>query len=98
MSKSDLVYLIWNLEDDTEEMQEVFAEIESISQNEFFAAAQTGLHAQHKIRIWESDYEEQPLVALTENGKRYTVYRTYASGNGKIELYLRDKTGGGNEK
>lgn len=98
MSKEGYVYLIWELDGGADEVQETFAEIESVSQKEFFAAAQSGLKAQYKIKVWESDYNDQLLVALSPKGKRFHVYRTYAPGDGKIELYLEDKVGGGRGK
>lgn len=87
----EIVTLIWPLDEEAEEKTEAFAEVESISQSEFFAAAQNGYKAQYKISIWDSDYSKQPLVEI--GGVRYSVYRTYRRADGKIELYLTDKIG-----
>jgi hypothetical protein len=86
----DIITLVWQTEDG-EEKTEVMASVESVSQSEFFAAAQTGFKAQYKVSFWENDYDGQPLVEVG-NG-RYTVYRTYSRNDQKIELYLTDKAG-----
>ena len=98
MGKDGIVYLVWELDEGDDEAQETFAEIGSIRQSEFFAAAQSGIRAQYQIKVHESDYDGQTLVAFTPKGKRYTVYRTFAPGDGKIELYLSDKVGGNRGK
>ena len=69
----------------------VFADVQSISQNEFFKAGQTGLKPQYKILIWCFEYDGENAVEL--NGERYTIYRTFLRADEKIELYLTQKVG-----
>ena len=70
--------------------QEVFCEILSISQSEFFEAAQSGLKPQYKIKMWAEEYGGQDEVRIGD--EYFTVYRNYTV-NGMIELYL-EKRGG----
>lgn len=95
---NDVVYLITKkyLEDeigqDVSEIteQEVFCEILSISQSEFFEAAQSGLKPQYKIKVWAEEYGGQDEVRIGDDF--FTVYRNYTV-NGMTELYL-EKRGG----
>lgn len=70
--------------------QEVFCEILSISQSEFFEAAQSGLKPQYKIKLWEEEYDGQDEVRIGD--EYFRVYRNYTV-NGMTELYL-EKRGG----
>lgn len=70
--------------------QEIFCEILSISQSEFFEAAQSGLKPQYKIKLWEAEYGGQDEVRIGDD--YFTVYRNYTV-NGMTELYL-EKRGG----
>lgn len=70
--------------------QEVFCEILSISQSEFFEAAQSGLKPQYKIKVWAEEYSGQDEVKIGD--EYFTVYRNYTV-NGMTELYL-EKRGG----
>lgn len=92
----DIVTLIWPIDAGSEDKTDVFARVESISQTEFFAGAETGLKPEYKISLWADDYSGQPLVIA--RGKRYSVYRTYTRPDQKIELYVSDKAGVRNGK
>lgn len=95
---NDIVYLVTKKyeEDDIGQdisvrtEQEVFCEILSISQSEFFEAAQSGLKPQYKIKLWEAEYGGQTEVRIGDD--YFTVYRNYTV-NGMTELYL-EKRGG----
>lgn len=95
---NDIVYLVTKKyeEDDIGQdisvrtEQEVFCEILSISQSEFFEAAQSGLKPQCKIKLWEAEYGGQTEVRIGDD--YFTVYRNYTV-NGMTELYL-EKRGG----
>ena len=93
-----IVTLVWPLDAGSEETCEVFAQVESVGQREFFAAAETGLKPEYKVSVWAEEYTGQPVVIV--GGKRYSVYRTYLRTDGKIELYLSEKAGvrGGKEQ
>ena len=68
----------------------VFCEVDSISQTEFFAAENTELNPEYKFTIFFGDYDGQDLVKF--NGARYSVYRTYRTGD-DLELYTERKIG-----
>ena len=85
------VILVHEIDEETTEETEVFATVESIGQSEFFAAQQSGMHAELKIVVWASDYTGEPLCEI--QGKRYNIYRTYMRRDGKTELYLGEKVG-----
>jgi hypothetical protein len=96
--RDDVAYLISTqiTEDDIgnqieqEVRKEVFCTVESISQTEFFQAAQNGLKAQLKVIMSEFDYSGETVV---EYQKRYSVYRTFLRNDERIELYLTEKAG-----
>lgn len=87
----EIVTLVCEIDAEIEETQEVFATVEGIGQQEFFAAAQAGFKAEYKITVWQSDYEGQNIVEF--NNQRYSVYRKYPRSDEKIELYLSTKIG-----
>lgn len=74
----------------TESERTVFAEVESISQSEFFAAADTELNPEYRFRIFFGDYKDEEILEYQE--KRYAIYRTYRSGD-YMELYTERKVG-----
>lgn len=75
----------------TESAREVFCQQHSISQSEFFDAGRFGLHPQHKLTVFEGDYQGETIAEL--DGVRYSVYRTYLGKSDCIELYLGRKAG-----
>lgn len=74
----------------TETERTVYCEVDSISQTEFYAAANTELNPEYKFTIFFGDYEGEDLVLF--NNKRYSVYRTYRTGD-DLELYTERKIG-----
>lgn len=74
----------------TETEKTVFCEVDSISQTEFYAAATTELNPEYKFTIFFGDYEGEEVVVF--NGARYSVYRTYRTGD-NLELYAERKIG-----
>lgn len=68
----------------------VFCEVDSITQSEFYQAANTELNPEYKFTIFFGDYDGQPLVDY--NGVRYAIYRTYRTGD-NLELYAERKVG-----
>jgi SPP1 family predicted phage head-tail adaptor len=75
----------------TESKREVFCQQHSISQSEFFEAGRSGLQPQHKLTVFEGDYQGETIAEL--DGVRYSVYRTYLGKGDCIELYLERKAG-----
>lgn len=74
----------------TETMFDVFCEIDSITQSEFYAAANTELNPEYRFRVFFDDYDGQSVLEF--DGKRYGIYRTYRSGD-YMELYAERKVG-----
>ena len=77
-------------EEYTETDKTVFCEVESISQSEFYAAANTELNPEYRFSVFFGDYSGEDLVKY--HGVRYAVYRTYRPGD-YIELYAERKVG-----
>lgn len=75
----------------TETGREVFCQQHSISQSEFFDAGRNGLHPQHKLTVFEGDYQGETVAEL--DGVRYSIYRTFQGKGDFIELYLGRKAG-----
>lgn len=74
----------------TETEKTVYCEVDSVSQSEFFAAENTELNPEYRFTIFFGDYDGQSLVKF--NGARYSVYRTYRTGD-DLELYTERKIG-----
>lgn len=69
---------------------EVFCEVYSISQNEFFSAGKEGFRPSFRFDIFFDDYEGEQIVEY--NGKRYFIYRTYQRDD-TMELYVEMRVG-----
>ena len=74
----------------TEVETTVFCEVDSITQTEFYQAANTELNPEYKFTIFFGDYNGQPIVEY--NGLRYAIYRTYRADD-NLELYVERKIG-----
>ena len=74
----------------TEVESTVFCEVDSITQTEFYQAANTELNPEYKFTIFFGDYSGQPIVIY--NGVRYAIYRTYRADD-NLELYVERKIG-----
>ena len=74
----------------TEVETQVFCEVDSITQTEFYQAANTELNPEYKFTIFFGDYDGQPIVIY--NGVRYAIYRTYRADD-NLELYVERKIG-----
>lgn len=74
----------------TETKKEVFCEVYSISQNEFFSAGKEGFRPSFRFDIFFDDYEGEQIVEY--NGKRYFIYRTYQRDD-TMELYVEMRVG-----
>ena len=74
----------------TETENSVYCEVHSITQTEFFAAANTQLEPAYKFTVFFGDYNGEETVKY--NGVRYAIYRTYRTGD-YMELYAERKIG-----
>lgn len=55
--------------------REIFAQVESVGRNEYFAAGQNGIRADYRFRVFAAEYHGERECEY--NGERYTIYRTY---------------------
>ena len=65
-------------------------EVDSITQSEFYQAANTELNPEYTFTIFFGDYKGEPLVEF--HGVRYAIYRTYRADD-NLELYTERKIG-----
>ena len=99
MDRSDVINLLQvNKEQDdygrwieTYTKTQVFCQVESIGQREFFEAGRNGLNPSMKFVVFFGDYNNEPVVEY--KGQTYAVYRTYLTKNDKMELYVERKGG-----
>lgn len=75
----------------TENDNEVYCEVDSITQTEFYAAANTEIQPEYRFTVFFGDYGGQAVVEY--HGVRYAIYRTYRAGD-YMELYAERKIGG----
>lgn len=66
----------------------------SVYQSEFFKADQAGLRSQGVIEMSSFDYSGEKLLLV--DGHEYTIYRTYAVGTDRIQLYYGERVGNTN--
>ena len=100
MDRSDVISLV-NLEhvqDDngvwtaSEVETEVYCDVRSITQTEWFNAGRNGIeHPSFCFVLNRNEYAGQEVVKY--NGQYYGVYRTYAAKNENLELYCEAKGG-----
>ena len=70
----------------------VYAQIDSISQSEFFEAGRLGFQPEFRAVIYDFEYNNEPIVKF--NGNLYSVYRTYyINGADQVELYCTERGG-----
>jgi len=77
-------------EEATDTESTVFCEVASITQTEFYAAADTQLNPEFRFTVFFGDYNGEQIVIY--NGVRYSIYRTYRTGD-DLELYVERKIG-----
>ena len=80
----------YGIEEMTETERTVFCEVNSITQTEFYAAANTEFNPEYKFNVFFGDYEGESLLAFNDN--RYSIYRTFRTGD-YMELYAERKVG-----
>lgn len=76
---------------DTPKEREVFCEVSSVSQSEWFEGGRTGLNPALRFRMFAPDYQGEKT--LKYNGTEYTIYRTYVDRNETIDLYTEQRKG-----
>ena len=99
MDRSDVINLISQTRTQDElgrwrpvtSSREVFVQVDSISQSEFYDAGRNGLNPEYRFRMFNGDYEGEELCEY--NGQTYAIYRTYLRRDDTIELYVERKGG-----
>lgn len=99
MDRSNVVVLIGEtistdenyIQQATETRTEVYCDIQSVSQNEFFKANELGFKPQFKITMFKYDYDGESIIEV--DGVRYSIYRTFEGRNDTLELYCEKKVG-----
>ena len=76
---------------DTETSRQVYCQVGSITQSEFYDGGRNGLNPEYRFTVFFADYEDETIIEY--KGKRYAVYRTYLARNDKLELYVERKGG-----
>lgn len=71
----------------------VFAQVKSVTRNEFFDGGRNGLNPQYQFTIFRGDYNNETIVKY--EGLTYAIYRTYIANSDYIELYA-ERQGGTN--
>ena len=70
----------------------IIAQVDSVSQTEFFSGGKIGLKPQLRATVYDFEYNDEPIVRV--NGKLYSVYRTFfINGADLVELYLEERGG-----
>lgn len=75
----------------TEEKRLVFANVTSVSAEEWFDGGRNGLNPEYRVRMFGPDYHGEEIVEY--NGLQYAVYRTYQARTDVLELYLEKRKG-----
>lgn len=69
----------------------IYCNQESVGQDEYYKAAQSGMSPKIRIVVRPYEYQEERLAEY--NGKVYAVYRTFQRKPEELELYLTEKAG-----
>ena len=87
-TKEQDAYGVWQI---SETRRDVFAQVDSVTRNEFFEGGRNGLNPEYRFTMFAPDYEDERVVEY--DGKAYGIYRTYNGRNDTIELYAERKGG-----
>lgn len=99
MDRSDIIKLIsssWvkdanGVNRKTETSRQVFCNVRSVTQSEFYQAAQMGIKPEYRFIMFKYDYQNEMIIEY--NGVRYSVYRTYFAEDDLIELNAQKAAG-----
>lgn len=104
MDRSDVITLIslkpfqdelgrWKTE---EHSTDVYVQVDSVSQAEFFEAGRNGFKPEFRFRMFAGDYDGQPVCMYRD--QPYAIYRTFLRRNDTLELYVERKGGTNGKK
>lgn len=74
----------------TVQSKEVFIEVMSITQNEFYKAGETGHRPVFRFDVFQGDYDNEKICSY--KGKEYYIYRAFLRGD-TYELYAEERGG-----
>lgn len=74
----------------SETERDIYCRVDSVSQTEFYAAANAELQPEYRFTVFFGDYEGEDICKF--QGTRYAIYRTYRRGD-DLELYVERKVG-----
>lgn len=82
----------YGVERETLTTKEVFAQVHSVTRQEFYEAGRNGLNPSFMFTIFVGDYGGEELCRY--EGNQYSIYRTYiVPGTDYIELHVERKGG-----
>ena len=76
--------------------KKVYGYIDSVTGSEKFNAGTNGINPEFRVTMTDLDYSGETV--LSWQGQRYSIYRTYRTNNGTIELYCERKGGRNGEE
>ena len=100
MDRSDVIFLVkqertqktdytWTT---AEKKREIFCDVRSITQTEWFEAGRNGIdHPAYIFIMDRNEYEDEQIVEY--RGQRYGVFRVYMGKNESLELHCEAKGG-----
>ena len=99
MDRSRVIYLIsmtraqdrYGVWQEVETKKKVFANVHSVSMNEWFQGGRNGLNPRFQMTMFSGDYADEDV--LEYDGVRYTIYRTFLRDDEQIELYVELRKG-----
>lgn len=74
-----------------ESLTEIFCDVRSISQSEFFEGANAGIKPEYRFDIYAFEYNGEKQ--LYYNNVLYQIYRTYQASPDVMELYAQRDLG-----
>ncbi|MCH4205187.1 MAG: phage head closure protein [Solobacterium sp.] len=75
----------------TETVIEIYANVKSASRSEWFEGGRNGLNPQYVFNVYDDEYTNEDVIEY--DGTRYSIYRTYLNPDGRIDLYAELKKG-----
>lgn len=99
MDRSTPIYLIsesytedqYGVLQPTPQRRLVYANVSSVSADEWFQGGRNGLNPEYRIRMFGPDFEGEEIVEI--NGEQYAIYRLYWARADVLELYVEKRKG-----
>lgn len=73
------------------EERRIFAKVTSVTSAEWFEGGRNGLNPEFRFLIFAPEYNGEQI--LKYNNTYYTIYRTYETTTGVMELYVEKRKG-----